>query len=208
MDNNCLWPAKQSRLHSLGNRWATTEMWVGKWQERFREVSLEDRFQRVRWRQEDIGHCSGLVNGKGEVCKAGQCSGMVNRWSWYIFKKWNLYNLGTKESEGLRVSPRLLIWASRSMGRKGFADEKMRRLISHVCRTSNCRCSRSTWVLKSRIGESSGWRCDWKEISMVVTLHGSPWRMGSKRACEQNPRKHQDLSDRHREKKDQERGIP
>lgn len=53
-----------------------------------------------------------------------------------------------------------------------------------------------------------GWRCDWKEISMVLTLHGSPWRMGSKGACEQNPRKHQDLSDRHREKKDQERGIP
>lgn len=110
----------------------------------------------VRWRQEDIGHCSVLVNGKGEVCKTGQCSGMVNRWSWYIFKKWNLYNLGTKESEGLGVSPRLLIWASRSMGREGFADDEMRRLISHVCRTSNCRCSRSSWALNSRIGESSG----------------------------------------------------
>ena len=41
----------------------------------------EDRCERVRWTQEDIGHCSGLVNGKGEVCKIGQCSGMVNRWS-------------------------------------------------------------------------------------------------------------------------------
>lgn len=43
----------------------------------FREASLEDRFERVRLRQEDIGHCRGLVNGKGEVCKAEQCSGMV-----------------------------------------------------------------------------------------------------------------------------------
>lgn len=93
----------------------------------FTVVSPEDRFEKIRQRQEDIeDHCSGLETERREMTKAEQWDGKRMGLIYFQEVKF-IYKLDSKKKEELRGSlKRLLIWAAQPMGRKWFAGKEMR----------------------------------------------------------------------------------